>query len=328
MSEETNRGRPSKKIENGKIFCSKCNIDKDISCFQKDTRSKSGYQSCCKDCQKEYRESHKDERQEYLEENKDSIAKKQKEYFLNNRDKINHWRRNYYSKDGRLKVLASLQERRAKKITTSDGSVTAEFIESLFDSQHSCCNMCGEQFKDGKNSFHVDHIIPLSKDGKHISNNIQLLCPNCNLKKGSKIINDYTTGRPTKYEPDYIIPIMDNLMKLGANIEEVCAELDIHKDTFYEWIKVHHEFSDAVKIAKQYSEAWWLKNGRENLTNKDFSPTLFYMNMKNRFNWADKQVIDNNNNNINTDTKDLKLTEEDKADFSNMILSSLKNGEK
>ena len=34
--------------------------------------------------------------------------------------------------------------------------------------------------------FHIDHIIPLSKDGNHTLTNLQITHPLCNLKKGNR----------------------------------------------------------------------------------------------------------------------------------------------
>jgi len=95
-------------------------------------------------------------------------------------------------------------------------------------------------------------------------------------------------GRPTKYDPKIADTVID-LMKQGASIEEICLELDICRQTFLNWCDEHPEFLEARKKAEDFSKGWWLKNGRVNLENKDFSATLWYMNMKNRFGWADKQ---------------------------------------
>lgn len=45
---------------------------------------------------------------------------------------------------------------------------------------------CAACSKDIKDEYHVDHIEPLSKEGEHIPQNLQLLCPGCNLNKSAK----------------------------------------------------------------------------------------------------------------------------------------------
>lgn len=46
------------------------------------------------------------------------------------------------------------------------------------------CQMCKEEVAWG--DFHVDHLIPHSQGGKTTVANAQLLCPTCNLKKGTR----------------------------------------------------------------------------------------------------------------------------------------------
>jgi len=82
-----------------------------------------------------------------------------------------------------------------------------------------------------------------------------------------------------------------NLSKKGASIVELAVELDISRQTLYNLSERDKHFLDTIKKCKRYCEAWWLSKGRTELENREFSYTGWYMNMKNRFGWADKKEI-------------------------------------
>lgn len=86
----------------------------------------------------------------------------------------------------------------------------------------------------------------------------------------------------------------------GASDVEIKAQIwkwrgSFSEDLWSRWIKEEGEFSKTIKQGKALSEAWWHSMGRCNLMVDNEGPklnaTLWYMNMKNRFGWADKQEV-------------------------------------
>jgi len=119
-----------------------------------------------------------------------------------------------------------------------------------------------------------------------------------------------TAGAPkqdlTSLPENWYNHILD-LYKDGASDVEVKALIYEWRGTFSNdlwnrWLKEEEEFSQTIKIGKILSEAWWCKNGRTNLENKDFSFTGWYMNMKNRFKWTDRQDTTTNGKEVKTKT--------------------------
>ena len=91
-----------------------------------------------------------------------------------------------------------------------------------------------------------------------------------------------------KYKPEYVdsLPMM---FANGESVAEVCVELNISRQAFYDWSDKYPDFKEAYNEGKMRSEAWWSKLGRAGAAGKvDINPTTWIFNMKNRFSWKDK----------------------------------------
>ena len=55
---------------------------------------------------------------------------------------------------------------------------------AAYERQKGICPICGKHFKFEE--MHADHIVPWSKGGKTTPDNCQMLCRDCNLKKGAQ----------------------------------------------------------------------------------------------------------------------------------------------
>lgn len=97
-------------------------------------------------------------------------------------------------------------------------------------------------------------------------------------------------GRPTKYKKEFCQIAIDEMAK-GFSKEAVAGILGIAKDTLYNWIKKHKEFSDAIKKGEALSLLQWEKIGMAGTLGKtqNFSAASWIFNMKNRHGWKDKQ---------------------------------------
>ena len=77
--------------------------------------------------------------------------------------------------------------------------------------------------------------------------------------------------------------LVDHMSK-GLSIESFAGVISVNIDTLYEWVKVHHEFSEAKKIGTAKSLLKFEALGIANLQNKNFNNTIWIYQMKCRFN--------------------------------------------
>ena len=73
-----------------------------------------------------------------------------------------------------------------------DDKLSRGLVAKLLKLQRGLCPCCAQPLGD---DFHLDHIVPLSKGGRHIDENIQLLRSKCNFSKNAKDPVDYMQSK-------------------------------------------------------------------------------------------------------------------------------------
>lgn len=107
-------------------------------------------------------------------------------------------------------------------------------------------------------------------------------------------------GRPTDYKPEYCQMLIDHMAE-GFSFESFAAVVKVNRDTLYNWVAIHPDFSDAKKAGFDESRLTWEKIGRDIAKKGEGNATAFIFNMKNRFreDWNDKQTIEHQGAKVN-----------------------------
>lgn len=151
--------------ENSKQCC-KCKKIKDLSEYSNNPRGIHGKASYCKPCASLYqlnytsKEKRREKTQKYRDENRE------------------WWRSlhriNQFNRKKNIKLL-------------SDGTVTKDFVDTIYNT--SICYYCKE--KTPRKFRTLEHKQPLSKGGKHSSDNIVMSCLSCNCSKRNMTEKDF-----------------------------------------------------------------------------------------------------------------------------------------
>lgn len=58
-----------------------------------------------------------------------------------------------------------------------------------------------------------------------------------------------TLGRPTKYDPAYCEAVIETMAK-GLSLTAFAGSIRVHRGTINEWMEVHPDFSESVRVGK------------------------------------------------------------------------------
>lgn len=143
-------------------------------------------------------------------------------------------------------------------------------------------------------------------------------------------------GRPTKYKPEYCERVIE-LGKEGYSHAEIAADLEVDKASLYDWAAAHEEFSTALRAAKTYEQAWFEREARSNMKNRDFNANLWYRSAASRFREdyterKETQLTGANGGAVQVETKskiDVKALDPDQREaLKNLLLAAKKEGAK
>jgi 5-methylcytosine-specific restriction endonuclease McrA len=70
--------------------------------------------------------------------------------------------------------------------------VTTQDVQTLLKKFNYRCAYCGTNIaKNSNTKRHLDHVVPISKNGKHCVSNLVPTCDSCNLCKNAKLLQDW-----------------------------------------------------------------------------------------------------------------------------------------
>lgn len=78
------------------------------------------------------------------------------------------------------------------------------------------------------------------------------------------------------------------LYQEGAGDVEIADNLGMTLKQFRDLCETNEPFRHFVERGSTVAQAWWWRQGRTNLKNKNFLHGMWAFNMKNRYGWAEK----------------------------------------
>ena len=168
--------------------CTKCHVEKPLTEFGNEKRTRDGKRADCKECYKKMREKWVKKNPNYFKEWHEKNPEYRSELYRNNIEREKLTNKRWRIKNKEACRLKSAKRRQLEKELPYHYSVE-DWKETLTYFSHSCC-YCGS-----KENLQQDHFIPAEKGGAYIKSNIVPACYSCNTSKKDR---DFEVWYPKK----------------------------------------------------------------------------------------------------------------------------------
>jgi 5-methylcytosine-specific restriction endonuclease McrA len=156
--------------------------------------------------QKQYRLKNenlvKERKKRYYRENKEKVRAGIKRWESQNRDKVLQYQRQWHANNkdkSRANSLRMAHKRNAIKRKSKSEPYTEKQVINLYGIN---CYLCKKEIDfiaprtprlEGWHfGLHIDHVVPISRGGEDVISNVRPVHAICNLKKASKVDEEYT----------------------------------------------------------------------------------------------------------------------------------------
>jgi hypothetical protein len=174
--------------------CKDCGLEKPLSEYHKNKNRKDGVTIVCKPCAIQRSKVWQTANPERVRAvGRKNYAKNLEQSRAKRRERVNRWYQNHkeearlrartYAKNNPEMKRISEAKRRVEKLGNGVFVILPKEMNKLLSSN---CSQCGTN-----KAITLDHLIPISRGGRHSIGNLQSLCRSCNSSKNSKTIMEW-----------------------------------------------------------------------------------------------------------------------------------------
>ena len=156
--------------------CSGCGEEKHLSEFCKHPTSADRLQYQCKTCTAE-------RLRDYRRRHPERTRARNQAYYAQNGKAVRGQSSKWHVEHPGATVMRN-RARKARLAGAEGDGLTVEAWEAILDQYGRRCLACGT-----KERLTVDHVVPISRGGRHEAANVQPLCASCNASKGARTID-------------------------------------------------------------------------------------------------------------------------------------------